>query len=833
MPAQSLFLLPRESFLSPRIAASPGEASIMARAGRRSTSLLRSFLLASLLSVVFLGGAAVTAAPAGQQSVVLSGVVRDTSGAVVVGARVDALVAGRSIAAITTDGDGRYRLDVPAGVPLAVRASGDRFADENIELSGRHESLTRDIVLRVGGLSDTLVVTASRNAESRTTLLQAVTVTTKADMEALGSTSLADVMRFVPGVNIEATGREGALTSMFARGGESDYNLVLVDGVRVNISGGAFDFSRIAAGEIDRVEVVRGAQSALWGSDAMGSVVQIFTTRAGVGDAPLVSASVEGGSFDTWRGDARLLGGARRRVDYQIGTTHRRTNGAFADLLSEDDRFEQAALDATAGVTLGTRASLRSGVRYSDSNGRSVGPITYGSRDAGGVYDTRDLSWNTSVSHTLGSRFTGTGTVNYFHYDNTTADNILDPPYGTYAILEGTPNALFPRGSRLVRLIGRTEFERLSAAGALPAPGQFLASRVTSETSTFASETKFRRPAIRYQGDYVWGGNQRFSAGYEWEREANPLVDDLSLDNSSVFVQQQFSVRDRWFVAVGGRVDGKETYDTFFSPKLSAGGMIVPFRTGALSSVKLFGNIGKGIRSPTFTERFGGGFADPDPTLNVESARTGDIGVEATFADQHVRALVTYFDNDYTDQIAYRPGPVGDGIPDFLNIDGSDAKGWELEAALQRPFRGITAMATYAYVDTRVVTSVQTSQQFQPGQPLLRRPRHSGTIRAAYARGRVTVNVNVRMVGQRHDNSFLSFRTVPNAERPTAITTDITVNPGYIVASLGLDYRAHDAVTVFLRSDNIGDTEYDSALGYPGLPRAVVVGARLRLSLGR
>ena len=106
---------------------------------------------------------------------------------------------------------------------------------------------------------------------------------------------------------------------MFTRGGESDYNLVLIDGVRVNQSGGVFDFSRINAAEIERVEVVRGAQSSLWGSDAMGSVVQIFTRRAGAGDRPQVSASTEGGSFgDVPRrcardgrrvGPGRLLGG--------------------------------------------------------------------------------------------------------------------------------------------------------------------------------------------------------------------------------------------------------------------------------------------------------------------------------------------------------------------------------------------------------------------------------------------------------------------------------------------------------------------------------------------
>jgi outer membrane receptor protein involved in Fe transport len=173
---------------------------------------------------------------------------------------------------------------------------------------------------------------------------------------------------------------------------------------------------------------------------------------------------------------------------------------------------------------------------------------------------------------------------------------------------------------------------------------------------------------------------------------------------------------------------------------------------------------------------------------------------------------------------------VGDGIPEFINIDGSKASGMELELALQRPLSGFTAVGSYSYVDTEVVTNQSTSQQFQPGQPLLRRPRHAGSLRAAYTLGRATVNFNLRMIGDRFDNSFLFLRTVPNPERPTAITTDITVNPGYLVAGLGLDLRIHDSLTVYVRGDNIGDTTYDSALGHPGLPRAVVVGARFRLA---
>ena len=252
---------------------------------------------------------------------------------------------------------------------------------------------------------------------------------------------------------------------------------------------------------------------------------------------------------------------------------------------------------------------------------------------------------------------------------------------------------MFPNGTRLVRLIDQAEFNRLVAAGALPAPGQFLGSRASSDFP-FDSLTEFRRPAVRYQGDYAWAAGQRLSAGYDWERETNPNVAGFDLDNNGFFVQQQSAIADRWFATIGVRVDSKESYSTFVSPKLSVGGFLVPVRRGPLSSLKLFGNIGRGVKSPTFTERFGGaGFADPNPDIQVELARSGDVGLEATMADQRIRVSAIYFNNHFTDQISFRPGTTGDGIPEYINIDGSKATGWEMELALQKPMLGVTAAA--------------------------------------------------------------------------------------------------------------------------------------------
>ncbi len=195
---------------------------------------------------------------------------------------------------------------------------------------------------------------------------------------------------------------------------------------------------------------------------------------------PQLSGSFEGGSFGAMRGDARLHGGARV-LDYHFGASRRDTDGAFQDLLPEDDEFSQEAVDGGVGVVLGSRGTLRANLRYTTAEGRSVGQIAYGSRDTGTTYETKDFSGMVDFTHALGSRFVGSATYNDFRYKSRSADTIADPAVFTYAILTGTPNALFPNGTRLVRLIEAAEFNSIVAAGAMPAPGQFVASRQGSD----------------------------------------------------------------------------------------------------------------------------------------------------------------------------------------------------------------------------------------------------------------------------------------------------------------------------------------------------------------
>ena len=799
----------------------------MIRTGSPGRALLRATRF--LLVLVSLAAAAQVF---GQESngIPVTGVVRDASGAVVIGARLSAVSTAR-VDVTESGSDGAYRLQVPAGVPFELRASREGFADTVVTLPGVSMPASRDLTLHVGGVSDQLVVTAARSTQDRARVAASVSVVDAVDVARAGAASLADAVRSVPGLHVESTGREGALTSLFARGGESDHNLVLIDGVRVNQSGGAFDLSRISAGEIERVEVVRGAQSSLWGSDAMGSVVQVFTRRAGSGTVG-VAADAEGGSFGTARGNARVYG-ASKRVDYHAGVVSRRTNGAFADELPEDDRFDQTSFDGSLGVALGSRAMARTTLRASTSHGRAVGPFAYGPGDTGTTADMRDLAWHLDVSHSLGARTTGRASVLYFRSSSESSDTVADPFFNVYTLLRGTPGARFPDSPRLVRLLTESEF-RAQAPGSL-GPDEFLAFTPFG-VSDFpsVSETEFRRPAFRYQADVDWAVGQRLSAGYEFERERNPAVAAFETDNHSFFVQQQFSGRDRWFATVGGRVDDKSSYGTWFNPKVSGGVFVVTPRAHALSSLKVFASAGTGIKNPQFGEVFGGPFADGNPGLEPERVRTVDAGIEATLAAERLRAGATVFDNRYTDLVEFRssnPFFGLDGVPDFVNVAGAKASGVELEGALLRPLAGITASASYTFLSSEVTETVNTGVQFQPGQPLLRRPRHSGTVRGAYQVARVTAYGELRVVGERHDSSFLFLSTVAGPNVAGGVTTDITVNPGYAVGSLGVDVRAADGVTLFARTDNIGNTSYESVLGYPGLPRSFMAGVRWNLAI--
>ncbi|HSQ19203.1 MAG TPA: TonB-dependent receptor plug domain-containing protein, partial [Blastocatellia bacterium] len=260
------------------------------------------------------------------------GSILDPSGAKIGAARVvlrDA--AGVVVYQTRSDNEGQFSIsDIAEGrYKVAVEAAGfsqSTTAEVNVRAGA---TVTITVRLEVAALSDQLVITATRTEAPANELGSSVTVIAGEDLNRRNESLVSEALRSVPGLAIVQSGGTGALTSIFARGGESDYNKVLIDGVPVNRAGGGFDFAFLTAENIERIEVARGPQTAPFGSDAVTSTIQLISRR-GSTSTPEFEFSGEGGSFDSHRETARLSGLARW-FDYSTSFGYRSTDGRFSN----------------------------------------------------------------------------------------------------------------------------------------------------------------------------------------------------------------------------------------------------------------------------------------------------------------------------------------------------------------------------------------------------------------------------------------------------------------------------------------------------------------------
>ncbi len=324
---------------------------------------------------------------------------------------------------VATDADGRFAIDVPSG-PVTVRAWAPGM-DGAAHQGSAADEVT--LVLAVRAVSETLTVTASHIAVPLSEVPDSVTVVTRDELVARQITNLGDALRLVPGFAVARNGGPGTVTSVFPRGGESDYTLVLVDGVRANAFGGGLDLSQVPIADAERIEVVRGPQSALYGSDAIGGVVQILTAKGG----PL-TANVSGelGGRDARSGRAAVRAGKGRWY------------GAASSAYDREDGFTGTAADATPVTnddgevaqlsgTLGWRnagTDLAGTLQFVDTERGSPGP--YGSNPAGnfsGVNrDARGLTRRRSAAVRLAQPLGGSASRVRLRADADTADFDLE-----------------------------------------------------------------------------------------------------------------------------------------------------------------------------------------------------------------------------------------------------------------------------------------------------------------------------------------------------------------------------------------------------------------------
>ena len=683
---------------------------------------------------------------------------------------------------VTTGPDGTFQADELAAGEYAasVDAPGLELRGPASTTVGTGESPGSpartgrlDLVLAPAPVSERVVVSATRGEATLSSLGVAAEVLDRERIDDRAAPSLLPLLQDVPGVATARTGQTGLQASVFVRGGESRYARVLVDGVPVNQPGGAFDFGTALPFELERVEVVRGAASSLYGTDALAGVVSLQTRRARPGDSPSLRAEGEGGSF-AWRRWLGATSGARGPFDWNAGVQWLTTDNEEAN-----SRFEQTSAALSAGARIDPRTEARAVVRFDDGTTGTPGPTAFGRPDLDASFEREDLVASASVRRAE-ARLSQQLSVGYARTHQLSLNPVDSGPW--VPEWNGTTGA-FPL------------FDFPNEAG-------------------FQNRTA--RIAAGYQADLSLGARHLLTAGGEVEHETGALGDRAEellrpeRTNSGAYVQDRVLLGRRAYLTVGGRVERNGSYGTHAVPRAA---LAVRLRDGE-DATTLRASAGMGIKEPSFLESYGESFfAKGNPDLDPERSTTFDVGIEQRLFGSRLRASVTAFHHDYRDQIAYTVVDWNTYEGTYVNLARTRARG--IEVALEaRPESHLHLLGQYTYLDGEILES---PSDFDPvyaeGEPLLRRPKHQGSLSAQVSFPRGSAGATLVRVGERADSDFVGLG-LTRAEPYTRLDARLRI-------------RLAGPVEAFVVAENVLDAEDQEVLGYPALGRSVRGGLRL------
>lgn len=748
------------------------------RASTRAPHLFVSFTFTCIL----LAGAIAAA----QSPPQVEGRVVDPQGGAVAAATVVATAPGTSPRAVTTDASGRFTFDrLAAGrYDFVVAQPGLQGEARGVAVSDSAPARL-EIVLRLAAVSETLVVSTAQIDQPLSRVADSITVISGADLEARQVTTLGAAIGTVPGFAVARSGGPGTLTSLFPRGGESDFTLVLVDGVRANAFGGGLDLSQVPLGDVERIEIVRGPQSAIFGADAIGGVIQIVTRQSG---SPTAGALLEVGSRDARRLQAHTSGSAgalrwQAGADVSQDDGFTGTSAASGERVSNDDaRQRQGWLGAGWRFASGT--DVQGALRYVDTERGAPGP--YGSDPAGRFAGVDRLSRGTTDRRAASLRVV--------HPWGGAAGRVrqrVDVDVADYDLTFLSRFGLSESDTRRAHARVQTD-AALDAGIGLSAGLEWLDERATSSFIRAAgSVVPVERRVIGSFAEARWNGIDRVSlqAGLRAEhitREA--FIVNGFADDAVVSVNPKVAVS--WLV----------------SPGTPAG--------GATAWTRLRASAGTGIRPPDVFEI---AFTD-NPALKPERSRSAEAGITQALAGGAVQLDLAAFVNEYDDLII-SVGSLRD-VSRYRtdNVSNARARGVEVGGAWQAA-PGFSVRAQYTLVATAILAIDGTAQAPSPyavGDWLLRRPRHSGSLAAVWTAERLTLFGGIDGRGETLD-----------AEPAFGPSGGLFRNPGRTVMDVGGSWRLRRGLDVFARVLNAFDRDYEDVLGFPSPGRTAYAGVRL------
>jgi outer membrane cobalamin receptor len=712
------------------------------------------------------------ASTAGAAPADLTGTVRTVLGVPV--PQVPVVIEGdRPPRTVLSGAEGRYLVSglAPGRYRLRVEAPGFRLTTPSEVVVGEDE-VRLDLALGPAPVQEHVLVTATRGEAALSTVGMSGTVLDAERIAAREAATLATLLQDVPGLTVARTGGLGPQTSLFLRGGDSNATRVLVDGVPVNEPGGEYNFGPDVPLALERVEVVRGAASSLYGSDALAGVVQLVTRRGRPGPAE-VRVEAEGGGH-AWRRAHATASSRRGGFDWTAGLQRLQTDNE-----EPNSAFEQNAA-ALAGGWEGERTALRVVLRGEDGAHGTPGQTAFGRPDRDASFERRAGVASVHLRHGRG------GAVHHLR--------------AGYARMDWRSLNPLDSGSYVPRW------------GDLFAPFPF---------SDFPDPFGFQHDTARLSGGYQVeadaGPRHLLTAGVDVEHETGALGSrgeprlEPRRTNAGVYAQDRLALGTRVFATLGGRIEHNGSFGTRAVPRAA-----LAFRArGGSAPLTLRASAGAGVKEPSFFESYGVAFfAQGNPDLRPEKSRTFDLGLEQRLFGDRLRAEATVFQHDYRDQIAYHVLDPATFQGSWTNLGHTRARGLELLAEAS-PVPALRLGAHYTRLDGEVLVSGPGADPiYAAGQPLVRRPRHQGGLSARWRGARASVGADLLMVGRRADSDFLGLGLLENA--------------GYA----RLDARAvlgpWRSLELMVAGENLLDRRYQEVLGYPALGRSVRVGLRFR-----
>jgi vitamin B12 transporter len=619
-------------------------------------------------------------------------------------------------------------------------------------------------------LLDDVIVTANRSAQSADRVGQSVTVLTTKQIEASQAVEVVDLLVRTPGVSLSRNGGVGASTSLRIRGAEADQTVFVIDGVKLNdpsATGSGYNPGNLLTGDIARIEVLRGAQSTLWGSQAIGGVVNLITAEP---TRPFqASLDAEAGSRGTHslRGGA---GGASEHINWRVAASHYQTDG-FSTFVrgTEKDGYENTGLSGrlnikfTDDVSLDLRAVWSSG--RTDIDGFPAPAFAFG--DTPEYATTKDLVAYAGLNFDLFED----RLKNRVAYAYTRTDRQNFNP--TQAVTNLTFDA-------------RGENKRYEYQGVLDIARGWVA--------TFGAEHE--------ESEFRTASPSSFTPN------PTPVANSVGIDGA--YLQVQGEVVSGLTLTGGVR---RDEHDTFGGKTLGQAAAAWSLNDG---STVLRASFGQGFKAPSLYQLYS---EYGNTALAPEEADGWDAGVEQHLFDRRLMVSATYFDRDTTNQIdfvsctgtetvAAAPLCFLNGVRRFgyyNNTAKTRANGVELAAAAW--LGPVEVQANYTYTDATNETAGANN-----GRHLARRPQDTANLSATYVWPfRLTTTVAVQYAGESFDNASNSTRLEP-----------------YTLVDLRASYPVNDTVEIYGRVENVGDERYETTRNYGVAGRGTFVGVRAR-----